>query len=474
MKKTIFIAMSAGLLSTVSQAMTLDEYIQTVESKHRTLKALSLQSEASQDKKNAGDVGLSSVLTASVAKVDDKNPLNTYGASRSQVTQYTLGLGKKLSSGTSLGVSLVGIDAQNDGIANPTSAAVLSKFGTGSVGLSVSQSLLKDGFGEATSLRHTREDAVMKLEKSSYDLQYRQVMIESEQAFWDFAFSDLDLQIRKENLERAQKIFSWVQKRVSDGIGDRADFLNAQSLVALREFQLITSQDERLAAEKKIRDTLELAANEATPSIKENMDQARGLRRFLNQKGRVLRLDSYLAVLESELKSTVVEETAEGLKSDLTLAGSYKTNVYKSQFSDALSNVTDTAKPTSQVSLTWTYLFDNEDKNSVLSASRGEARAAQIKKERKLLESESSWSELQRRYEEMNKKLVSLEKLSRIQTERAQVERQKLSQGRSITSQVITAEQDAAESVLNLMKLKSELRKLESQARMFVAVEGAL
>lgn len=474
MKKTFCVALTLGALSPWAQAMTLDEYLQSVESKHRSLKSLSLQMEASQDKKNSGDVGLSPMITASVAKVDDKNPLNSYGASRSQTTQYTLGLAKKFSSGTALGVSMVGIDAQNDGILVPATAALLSKFGTGSLGVSVSQSLLKDGFGEATNLRHTREDAVMNLEKTGYDLQYRQIMIEAEQTYWDFIYSKLDLQIRKDNLERAQKILSWVQKRVSDGIGDRGDLLNAQSLVASREFQLIASQDEEVASEKKIRDTLEISTNESTPSIEGGMDQARGLRRFISNQGRVLRLDSYLSVLEAKLKSTVVEETSEGLKSDLTLAGSYKTNVYKSQMSDAVSNITDTAKPTSQISLTWTYLFDGDEKKSVLSASRGEAKAAQIKKERKLLESDSSWSELQRRYEEMNKKLFSLEKLSRIQTERAQVERQKLSQGRSITSQVITAEQEAAESTLNLMKLKSELRKLESQARMFVAVEGAL
>ena len=56
-----------------------------------------------------------------------------------------------------------------------------------------------------------------------------------------------------------------------------------------------------------------------------------------------------------------------------------------------------------------------------------------------------------------------------IRSKRALVEKDKLSKGRTITSEAITAEQDAAETALTLMKLRTEQRKLESQAKLFIA-----
>ena len=49
------------------------------------------------------------------------------------------------------------------------------------------------------------------------------------------------------------RIESWVRRRVSDGIGDRADLLNAQALVATRELQLMNTKDEWVANLKQIR-----------------------------------------------------------------------------------------------------------------------------------------------------------------------------------------------------------------------------
>jgi hypothetical protein len=60
------------------------------------------------------------------------------------------------------------------------------------------------------------------------------------------------------------------------------------------------------------------------------------------------------------------------------------------------------------------------------------------------------------------------------QKERYRSEQDKLAKGRTITSQVITAEGDVAESELSLIKLLTEQRKLEAQAKMFIKLEDGM
>lgn len=83
----------------------------------------------------------------------------------------------------------------------------------------------------------------------------------------------------------------------------------------------------------------------------------------------------------------------------------------------------------------------------------------------------SVWEELNRRYKEFSNKIEALSKVAEFQRERAKAEQDKLAKGRSITSQVITSEQESSESELTLIKLKAEQRKLESQGLLFTEIK---
>lgn len=467
--------LAIALAASQAPALTLDEYLKSVQKKNKMIRSFDESRAAAENRKESSNIELSPVLVLKTSYLDDKKPqvYGSYTLSRTRATEYSIGLAKKFSTGTQAQISASAADVK----ANATSSGtgIESNQGIGSMGLSLSQSLWKDGFGQSTHLRWDREAAVEKAEKSGIDLKQRQVLIEAEATFWDMVYLQEEMKQRLSSLERAKKIEAWVKRRVENGIGDRADLLNAQGLVAARELQLLVTQDDHKAMAKKLTDFIE-TDGEMNPQAEAELQSMRNLKDVAGLRGdqSPVRLDAYLTSLEARAKKIGAQEAEEAMKPDLVLEGQYKTNPIESSISTAANNLSDAQNPTMAVGIKLTWLLDGDVKNSVRGAARKEALASELRKERQLLESKTSWEEIQRRHSELSKKIKAAQVVSQVQAQKALVERDKLSKGRTITSQVITAEQDAAEADLTLVKLQAEQRKLEAQSRIFVTVEEAL
>jgi outer membrane protein TolC len=382
-----------------------------------------------------------------------------------EAPHYSLGLAKKDTSRTHAQVSASTQQLNREYVFNGVSGE--SQVGTAGVGVSLSQSMWKNFFGEGTRLRLQREKIQSQSESGAYNLQLQLLLVQAEAAYWDLIYQRQEVVLRTQNLERAGRIENWVRRRVTNGIGDRADTLNAQGLSGTRELQLLSAKDLLRTAELKVADFLETPVNELPP-LNADLDQVRSLDVVGGPQGRVVRLESYLAALEARVKSLNAEEVEENLKPDLTFTGSYQTSNTDGDAASAFSRASDPKTPVSQAALTLTWLLDGDLKRASRQVARQEALAATLKKDRSLLESESAWMDLRRRHQELTKKIELAAKINQIQSQKAAAERDKLSKGRSITSEVITAEQDAAEAELNLSRLKAEQRKLEAEGRLFV------
>jgi outer membrane protein TolC len=448
-------------------AMTLEQFLGEVQKKNKNFQALDVNKEGAEDRRVAGDLSLSPVLSMSGGYLsDEKQPqqIGTKMVSR----QYTLGVAKEFSSGTQAGING---NVQQVQISNPPAPyQAFGDYSAGSLGVTLSQSLWKNGFGHGTRLRQQRESSASDLEKQNYTLQQRQILIEAESAYWDYLYQQDELKQRQESLDRARKIDAWLRRRFADGINNRADYLNGQALAASRELQLAMTRDQAISAEKTLRDMLELAPNEKLPAFESDFKQNRGINTFVEgQGGRVVRLDAYIATLDAKTKKLGAEEVTENLKPDLVLQGAYNTNSnIRPNTTETLNHIADPNIPTTQVGVKFTYMFDTDAKNSQESLARKDAIASQLRSERKLLESDTSWSELQRRYNELLKQIETADRISQLQSSRAREQSLMLNRGRAITSDVINSEEDAANSSLNVNRLRAEARKLEAQSRLFV------
>ncbi|MBK9322926.1 MAG: TolC family protein [Bdellovibrionaceae bacterium] len=457
-----------GLLPASIYAMTLEEYLVGVMKKNKEFQSYDLGKEIAEDRRVAGDLSLSPVLTLDGGYLSDAKLPQTSGGTKLVASQYNVGLSKQYASGTSLGVTG---NLQQLRISNPVLPTVPGDYSTGTLGVQIVQSLWKNSFGHGTRLRQERETLTATLEKESFNLKQRQILYAAESAYWDYLYLQEELVQKSDSLERAKRIEAWLKRRYRDGINDKADFLNAQALTASRELSLSIIRDQALASEKVLRDFLEMNTDEKVPSFSSDFKQTRRINEFLTgvPSGRIVRLDAHLSELEARMKSFAAKETKDSLRPDLTFQGSYATNSYSTlSTNDALSRISKAETPTVQLGIKLSYMFDSESKVSKEALSRKEALAAQIQSEKKALESESSWLELQRRYGELLKQIETAERLNKIQLSRAKELTLKLSRGRAVTSDVVTSEEEASSSSLSLNRMRAEARKIEAQSRLFI------
>ncbi|MDG0818253.1 TolC family protein [Bdellovibrio svalbardensis] len=455
-------------------AMNLQEYLKAVQSKNKTVQAYSVQKEAADLRKEAGDISLVPILSANAYYIDDKSPLSQFvslGAKESKVNGYSLGLQKDFSTGTSVGLSAEAADYDNPGVLLGQTPA-LNRFGTGSLGVSLSQSLWKDFFGNATRLRWQTEEVATAAEKGRFDLQGKNLLVNAEVAYWDYLYAIENLKISRDSLERAKRIESWTRRRVNDGISERAELLQTQALVSTRQLLLIAVEDDLAAAKQSLRDYLELGSTETLPEMTGDISKARTLSSMVDgDKGRVLQLDAYLSSLEAKASALSSLQVEDSYRPDLVLAGSYNTHSIEENMPKAVANWTNTDRPTAKVSLNFIYTFDTDVKNAARNISKKNALSAKLVSERKFLESESSWVEINRRYSELTRRIEAADQVMRLQDDRAKAEADLFNKGRSVTNNVVNAEEDAGLAKLNLVRLKSEQRKMEAQGRLFVAIE---
>lgn len=463
-------AVGLVLMANAAHALSLEEYLAKVVEKNKAFASYRLAKDSAEQKAIAGDVGLLPRLTLSYGALDDKKLPNSLSARESKATVYSAELAKRFSTGTNVSITANGGEYENPGAIVPSFA----KYGTAGLGVSLQQSLWKDAFGSGIRTRHERETYTKLLEQGNLDLQQRNVLLNAEIAFWEYLTLKQDLEVRKQALGRAERLASWMSKRVSDGIADRADYLTMQALVQTRSLQLMNGRDDLVALERKVKDILEVPTTGAMPELNGSLSNRRELANLVARSNsqKVLSYDAYLNLIQAKMKSKVADEVADGYSADLLLEGSYNTNAYNTRgLSDAQAEIANTDHPTSRVGVKWIYLFDTSVKDAAVNTAKMDGMAAKSLAERKLSESEMQWSELNRRFGELSKKIETAQKLAEIQGERAREESQRLNRGRSITSNVINAEQDAQEAELNVIRLRAEQRKLEAQTRMFIATE---
>lgn len=463
MKKLVVLLL---VLSQAGYAMTLEEYLAQVKKKNRIYTSTELSIEASRDRQEAGDIELAPTISASYLSSIDKS-LPSQTAAERKANEYTLGVTKKFSTGTL--VSLSGKSTQNS-YENPNTGTN-PESSTSSLGVSLSQSLWKNFFGTATRIRHEREQAVSLAETLSLDLQRRSVLIEAEASFWDYVVAQEDLKLKEENFERAKKLDRWTSGRVNNGISDRSDLMNVKALMSLRELELQNARDQLKTEETRLRQNLDLAEGEATPQMQANLSQPRPYVDELLKQKNVISIEAYLSVLQAKSKKLVAEEVTDSYKPDLSLVGGYTTTAYDASGHDALNDVTKSDYPRTYVGVNFTWLFDTSAKKAQVSSYRKDALVAQYTAEKKQAEGKTAWAEHLRKFKVAQESVKTLEKIADYQKQRVRAEQDKFSKGRTITTNVVTAETDSAEADVNYLKAKSGLKKLEASTLLFTAIQ---
>jgi outer membrane protein len=157
------------------------------------------------------------------------NPTSLSGA-------YTVGFSQSLTTGTN-----VAIDATMNRNSSNSTFSTLNPSWQGTLRYSFTQHLMRD-FGRLTNTRSIRvAQNNQKISETQFERQLIDLVAQAQRSYWDLVFSAEDIKVKQRSVDLAQKTFSDNRIQVEIGTLAPIDLVQAESEVATRNVQFITS-----------------------------------------------------------------------------------------------------------------------------------------------------------------------------------------------------------------------------------------
>lgn len=476
--KTLFSATTAAALLThaghAAPALSLESYLSEVRSVHPGFKGALQASEADEARAEEGKLATTPAAFVQYRMVSDgklqPNALLNY----SSVFANSVSVG--VSQTTRFGLSAkFHYDIFTQYLNNPSLlfpapglpiSALTSMFTNLSPVLEVTQNLWSNGFanggsdglGRATKANEIQAEAQARAASYGNQFQLKMLLSQAEATYWRLAGSIQIVEVEKSALDRAQKILEWNKRRAALHLGDQSDLLQAQALVKSRELELASAEHEKQGAVRAFnsmrnRDSAEL--NEAlTPLNPETVSALRPP----EKKG--LRWDVKAAMEQVRTVQAQSEIAEERLTPNIDLFASAALN--GANFGDSLGF----SRPTYIVGLQASIPLDFQLLKQAKSAWQKEKLAAELTLTRKTFEENQSWNDLLETFKETRNTFELAQSLESIQSTKLAHERERLTQGRTTTLQVLMFEQDFLQS--QLLRIKTHTLVLSQMAQMKV------
>lgn len=149
---------------------------------------------------------------------------------------YNIGFAQTLPTG-----SIVGIDATMSRTSTNSSFVTLNPSWAGTLQYSFTQHLMQN-FGRATNLHavHVAQNT-QKISNVQFEQQVIDLVTQGQKSYWDLVFTAEDIKVKQRSVDLAKKTLSDNQIQIRIGTMAPVDAIQAESDVATRNLQLITS-----------------------------------------------------------------------------------------------------------------------------------------------------------------------------------------------------------------------------------------
>jgi len=172
---------------------------------------------------------------------------------------YSVGFAEALQTGTNVGV--------NFSINRSSSNNVFATFNplyTGLLQYQLTQHLLK-GFGRANNTSQIRiAQNNQKISETQFEKQLMDLVAQAERSYWDLVFAGEDIKIKQRSMDLAQKTLSDNQVQVRIGTLAPIDLVQAESDLANRRVQYVTSTYTEIQTQDQVK---KLITSQSDPGL---------------------------------------------------------------------------------------------------------------------------------------------------------------------------------------------------------------
>lgn len=443
--------------------LSLDDYLGLVKTNHLGFKASSESAVNADSKSSESELMLAPNVFANYQyMLDEKEPATPAQGDGIKNHSFSLGVSKLTTFGLqgklSYGVSSTVLSNTNPQL------VPMPEFVESKPTLELSQSLWRNWGGNEVRSQVAIIQSQSQMKRAADTYQSKLILLEAEMAYWRMALARESTKIQNQTLERANKIYSWNNRRAQMQLADKADSLQADAAVKLRSLELQQAQEEERAAARAFNSARGVSSQSVTEALSpinlSSLEKISIPKEPVRDDLKVSELQSQLAELNSNLGLQKLTPTLE-------LFGSFVLNGKDEEVAKSISESATTQHPTTVVGIRFSTPLDPSVISTLKNASRKDAQIARMQFERKKFDLSQEWEELNRKLSDNKKRLALTIQIADVQRQKLESERKRHSTGRTTTYQVLSFEQDYANSELNVVRTKLETLKIIAQLRLF-------
>ncbi len=449
-----------------SAQLTLSDYLAQVQEKNQTVVANKLVSEGTEARSDEGKLIFRPSIFAQGQMMTDKKPVaNPNQGNRTDTEFVTAGLMQNFDFGLKgqLSYTLYHTKIFN---ASPTFVPV-PDFNDGVAKIELSQSLWRNWNGKENKAQADLINSQAKASKHLADFTVQTTLTNAESVYWSLSQTKKVIQVQKDNLARAQQLRGWNQRRINSGLAERSDFLQAEANLKLREYELNSALQQQNLLARAFNSLRGIDGN----SVPEDLEpvNSKNLKALTPPPKAEFRADTLAALEQQNLAKANAALAIERNRPTFELYGSYALNGRHPERADAISNSFKTNHTTSAIGVRFNTPLDFGTTSSAIDGYKKEQVAAEYNYQRKVFDQDREWNDLLTKFEDAKIKLELAEKISETQRTKTLNERNRLSNGRTTTFQVLTFEVDNASADLLRIQTETDLLNIYAQLKIFSA-----
>ena len=450
--------------------LSILDFLDQVANNHDEFKAARESAEASKLRESESHLLLSPTLFGSAQRTEDRKPSFQTPADESITNAYQLGLSQMTTSGLSGRLYYNYQDLQFKGVtlggaAGPTDLHLVQA----SPVLELTLPLWRNWAGGETKSQVEQGEAVTK--QALYSQTYRQksILVQAAMAYWNLALSRETVRISQDALDRNEQLVKWQAQRARNGLGDRADLLQAQAALQNSQINLKTSQDSELSMAR----TFNLARGKSSTDVSEKLMPLTSeyIDRLKSPVRQELRDDVGAAREQARAATAAAELSRQRDLPTLELFGAASlNNPNPTDTGAAIPGSFKTERPTDTIGIRLSAPLDLKLISDTRAGWEREKVATELSYRRKLLEQENDWNDLGDKFRQAQERIRMYEQLEKKQKEKFDYERSRRTAGRTTTQQVLLFETDFEQAQLSRIRSLSDLFLVYAQMKLY---EGA-
>jgi outer membrane protein TolC len=447
-------------------AMSLEEYLQEVETKNGAVRATKMSVDAKGLRLNEGTLFFKPSFFLNGEYYDDQRITNAPAFQGVQTLRHTVrtGLSQNFRLGTKATVSYNYYKTQIIG-ANPN-LLINPKFFDVAPSIEISQSLWRNFLGKEFEAQETIQNSQAQAAHFNDQFTRKQLLMQAENAYWRLYFAQTSLKVQKESLERAKRLRDWNAQRLRSNLVDESELLQAEANLQAREIEFqdnLTEIDTALREFNSIREAQDEVALEGS----KEQEKTYILNAELPSKA-ALREDVKAYLANQKVIQANAELGTQRNKPNLELYASYSINGRdRNSYQDAYDMAVSARRPFTIVGVRFTTPLDIVSITDYKKAYAKEVVASELSFKRKTFEVEREWEILSERFKNFKQRLRLSQKLEKVQEKKLSQEKKRYQQGRTTTFQVLQFEQDFANAQLVKLRYERELIIVYNQIKLF-------